>query len=426
VKVAILAEWYPSPADPVHGVWAHRQALAAVAAGAEVRVLVMRRPLPPLSVLRRLRHGEGSALIAWSAGARADLVPWELDGITVTPVRWLGPPRPLSYGAWGWWMAPTLGRALSALARTWPFDLVHAHTLAPTGQAAARWTRRSGVPLILSAHGPDMTDVPNRSALGARAVSSALAAAELVLANSSWARRRCVELGAPPDRVRTLHLGADLGDSAPTPGAGEAALPGSAAPAPLHLITVAHLQARKGHATVLGAIAAMAPARRPTYVVIGDGEERARLTARALELGIAERVSFRGQLPHPEALAALAAADLYVMPGTEEPFGVAFVEAMAAGICAVGGRGEGGPEDIAAAGEGMLRVTPGDAAALRGLLERLDSDRTELARLGAAARATVAANFTWDRCGEQTHAAYARVLAATGAGANRGGRERRA
>ena len=51
MKVAVLAEWYPSPADPVHGVWAHRQALAAVGAGAEVRVLVMRRPVPPLSVL---------------------------------------------------------------------------------------------------------------------------------------------------------------------------------------------------------------------------------------------------------------------------------------------------------------------------------------------------------------------------------------
>ena len=49
------------------------------------------------------------------------------------------------------------------------------------------------------------------------------------------------------------------------------------------------------------------------------------------------------------------------MPGVEEPFGVAFVEAMAAGLPAIGSRGEGGPEDIAAAGPGMILVEPGDA-----------------------------------------------------------------
>ncbi len=410
MKVAILAEWYPSPADPVHGVWAHRQALASVAAGAEVRVLVMRRPVPPLSVLRRVARGEGRALRTWFDGARADLSPWEMDGLSVTPVPWVGPPRPLSYGAWGWWMAPSLGRALSALRGSWPFALVHAHTLAPTGQAAALWTRRWGVPLVLSAHGPDMTDVPARSGVGRRAVGAALDAADLVLANSTWARARCIELGAPASRCETLHLGADLWDSAPSPTVGDRRLA---------LVTVAHLQARKGHATVLEAIAAIDPSRRPSYLIVGDGEEREGLERRAAELGIASSVTFTGQLEHPAALAAMAQADLFVMPGVDEPFGVAFVEAMAAGLPAVGGRGEGGPEDIAAAGEGMLTVRPGAADELSALLVRLDADRAELARLGAAARATVAAAFTWERCGEATYAAYARVLESAAAAARK-------
>ena len=38
MRVAVVAEWYPSPADPVHGVWAHRQAVAARDAGAVNRV----------------------------------------------------------------------------------------------------------------------------------------------------------------------------------------------------------------------------------------------------------------------------------------------------------------------------------------------------------------------------------------------------
>ncbi|MBV8221162.1 MAG: glycosyltransferase, partial [Solirubrobacterales bacterium] len=132
----------------------------------------------------------------------------------------------------------------------------------------------------------------------------------------------------------------------------------------------------------------------------------------AVELGVSDRVRFLGQLPHSDAVARAAACDLFVMPGVEEPFGVAFVEAMAAGLPAIGGRGEGGPEDIAAAGPGMVLVEPGDTVELASVIERLTADRSELTRLGAAARETVAANFTWDRTGSETVAAYRAALSA--------------
>ncbi|HEX8104754.1 MAG TPA: glycosyltransferase family 4 protein, partial [Solirubrobacteraceae bacterium] len=51
LKVAVVAEYYPRAADPVLGVWAHRQALAARDAGAEVRVLVLHRPVPSRAAL---------------------------------------------------------------------------------------------------------------------------------------------------------------------------------------------------------------------------------------------------------------------------------------------------------------------------------------------------------------------------------------
>ena len=60
----------------------------------------------------------------------------------------------------------------------------------------------------------------------------------------------------------------------------------------------------------------------------------------------------------------------------------------------------------------MVLVEPDDAAALAGVLDRLTADRAELARLGAAARETVAANFTWERCGVETVAAYRAALEA--------------
>src|SRR4051812_50164010 len=52
VKACVVAEFYPSERDPVLGVWAHRQALAAREAGADVQVLVLHRLVPPEASLR--------------------------------------------------------------------------------------------------------------------------------------------------------------------------------------------------------------------------------------------------------------------------------------------------------------------------------------------------------------------------------------
>jgi glycosyltransferase involved in cell wall biosynthesis len=202
--------------------------------------------------------------------------------------------------------------------------------------------------------------------------------------------------------VSVVHLGATVTSTTP------------AHNGRVRLVTVAHLQARKHHDVVLRALARLDRASRPEYLVIGDGEQRHELERLATQLDLDDRVRFLGQLPNEEALARMAGCDLFVMPGVEEPFGVAFVEAMAAGVPAIGSRGEGGPEDIAAAGEGMLLVTPGDVDELAGTLQRLCADREELRRLGTAARTTASRNFTWEQCGDRTLAAYREALAAAG------------
>ena len=410
MRVAVVAEWYPSPGDPVLGIWAHRQALAARAAGAEVRVLATRRPVPPLSVARRLVHVPPAIapLRHWIEGARRSLRPAPLDGIEVMPVPFVAPPRPISYGSWGYWMSPPLGRALDRLYADWRFDLVHAHCLAPAGHAAARWVGGRAPAerpaFVVSGHGPDMIHVAETE-VGKRACRAALGTADLVMANSTWARRRCEEIAGGPLPVEVVHLGADMPSLAPASDAARAN-------GRVRIVTVSHLVARKRHGVVLRAMALMPSERRPEYLVIGDGPCREGLERLAAELGVADRVRFAGQLPNPEAVARAAACDLFVMPGVEEPFGVAFVEAMAAGLPAIGSQGEGGPEDIAAAGGGMVLVRPDDAGALAAEIARLSADRSELSRLGAEARRTVAASFTWERCGAQTVAAYRTALAA--------------
>ena len=52
MRVLVVAEFYPRAADPALGIWAHRQALAARDHGAEVRVVVLHRPIAPAARLR--------------------------------------------------------------------------------------------------------------------------------------------------------------------------------------------------------------------------------------------------------------------------------------------------------------------------------------------------------------------------------------
>ncbi len=388
MRVAIVAEWYPSPADPVHGIWAHRQAVAARDAGAEVRVLPLRRPIPPLATLR----GGPPSFREWAATVRPELRAFELDGITIEPSSFVSPPLPLSYGSWGYWMAPVASRALNRLRRQWPFDLVHAHCIVPTGHAAARWTRRNRVPLVVSGHGPDLTHNPDRSRVALNASRSTLATAAISLANSAWSLRRFEEIAGGPVRGRVVHLGTDIPAELP---------PRRERPT---VVTLAHLVERKRHAVVVRALAALKDRLPLDYLVIGEGPERRPLERLAAELGIGDRVEFRGQLENRAALAEARRCHLFAMPGIHEPFGVAFVEAMAGGLPAIGAQGEGGPEDIAAAGEGMVLVPPDDATALAEAIERIFAGGAE--QLGAAARATVERAFTWERCGAATVAAY--------------------
>ena len=391
MKVAIVAEFYPRAADPVLGLWAHRQAVAARDAGADVRVLVLHRPLPSLA---QARGGAGAAARA-TARALAQPLRATLDGIDVTYVPFLAPPRPRTYGDWGRWSAAPLALALRALRRRFRFDLVHAHNAVPAGEAV----RRAGLPtpFAISVHGGDVFHTAPRSAAGAEAVRAALACARLVIANSGGIEQRCRVLGAR--RTCVVRLGTDLP-------------PARAAPYPAPtVVTTGHVIARKRHADVLRAVALLGdrhPALR--YLVVGDGPETERLRALARELGVADRLELCGQLPGAEALARTRRATVFAMPSVEEAFGVAYVEAMAGWLPAIGAEGEPGPREILAHGDGLTLVPPRDPPALAAALDELLGDDARRRAAGDEARATAARAFSWDACGAATVAAYGDAL----------------
>ena len=391
MRVVVVAEYYPRAGDPVLGVWAHRQTVAVRDAGAEVRVLVLHRPVPPRAALRASTRGALLAPLRQPASTR-------LDGIPVSYVRYLSPPRPWSYGSWGAWAAPSVALALRRLRRDFEFDLIHAHYAVPAGDAVRRVAPRA--PLVVSVHGGDVYGVSQRRA-GARAVRAALGHARLVLANSAGTARRCAEHGARATRV--IHLGADVPAQQPARGG------------PLTLVTVGHLIARKRHDDVIAALALLSD-RHPELrcVIVGDGPERDRLEALASSLGVGDRVELRGQLAPAEAAACAQEASLFVLPSVKEAFGVAYVEAMAAGVPAIGCAGEDGPEEIAQSGGGIVLTPARDPQALAARIDELLGDPIAYADLSRQARETVQREFTWARCGAATVDAYSQAIAAVG------------
>jgi teichuronic acid biosynthesis glycosyltransferase TuaC len=114
-----------------------------------------------------------------------------------------------------------------------------------------------------------------------------------------------------------------------------------------------------------------------------------------------------GRLAPRQAHTELARCHVMALPSVDEAFGVAYVEALARGVPAIGCEGESGPEEIAALSGGMLLVPPRDPHAVARAVQAALADPS----LPAAARAGAAAHFTWERCGRETVAAYEEAVA---------------
>jgi glycosyltransferase involved in cell wall biosynthesis len=152
--------------------------------------------------------------------------------------------------------------------------------------------------------------------------------------------------------------------------------------------------------------AAVAAVKKNTslqFLFIGDGDLRAQLERRALDLGIADRLVFTGLIPHAEAPAHLAACDILVSPHLgfdkgEKFFGspTKLFEYMAMGKAVVASDLEQIGEVIRDGSNGRT-MRPGDAGRLEALIGELCNDKGQRDRLGDAAARDVTMKYTWEK-----------------------------
>ena len=264
-------------------------------------------------------------------------------------------------------------------------------------------TQALGVPYVIAeaSHAPRRAQGPTR--LGHRAVERALAAADLVLTVNPRDTAGVKARLRPGARQVWLAPFIDTGPFRVS----SCANPEKSNSPPLLLI-VGMMRTRDKLASyrVLAEALTRLKDRPWRALLVGDGPARAEIEVLMAPFGA--RVRFAGALPH-EALPALyAGADLYLWPAINEAYGMAFLEAQAAGLPVVAGRTGGVPAVVADGISGLLAPV-GDAAAFAAAVARLLDDPAERARLAAAARGRIAAHHD-ERAAARALAAALRTL----------------
>jgi glycosyltransferase involved in cell wall biosynthesis len=249
-------------------------------------------------------------------------------------------------------ISPRAGLAMRKILWSIAPDVVHLHaSIGSTGALAGGWAaHRLGIPSVVTFH----------SVLGP--FRHVLRAADVAFGWSRWPSVFSAVSSALADEVawlshgrpvEVLPNGIDLSEWSvdPVPGPRDE----------LRLVSVLRLQARKRGIplirVVAGAATRLREIKRVHLTVIGDGPERGIMEAEARRLGIGDRVEFTGYLPRPRICERFARADAFVLVSVLESFGIAALEARAAGLPVVARRDTGMSELLEHGKEAILAAS---------------------------------------------------------------------
>jgi phosphatidylinositol alpha-1,6-mannosyltransferase len=272
-----------------------------------------------------------------------------------------------------------------------PVDLVFCGHLfmAPL---AALIARLKAAMLIVQTHGIEAWPRPSRLQ------RAALESADLVLCVSRYTRAAVLSWAAiAPERVLVVP---NTVKEMFTPGDGSTTRAALAVGSKRVLLTVGRMdsgQRYKGQDRVIAAIPyIVAQGHDVEYLVVGEGDDRARLEALARDVGVSGRVRFFGAAELQVLTELYRTADLFVMPSMGEGFGIAFLEAMASGTPVLGLDVAGARDALA---DGQLGTLVSEAELPVAIARLLSKPKPDPVALAAAARA---------RFGRETFAACVR------------------
>jgi glycosyltransferase involved in cell wall biosynthesis len=329
--------------------------------------------------------------------------------VSIYTTDWGEPARPLPAGStvtiktfpvqWprGW--KPSLGLA-RALRRDLPsFDVLHLHTLYMFHDwVGGDLAHKYSVPYIVRPHGLLDPYIWRRSRGRKRVM-------EIIFQNRVLRRAAAIhytsdlerdisapyDQGAPP---RVVPLGVRLDGFENLPPAADFARRFPAATGKRIVLFLSRVHEKKGLDLLIPAFAAARKSAPDLHLVIAGPDDGMLETARALARRhhVENDVTFTGMLIGADKLAAFSAASMFALPSYSENFGIAIVEAMAAGLPAIVSDQVNIYREID--GKGAI-VVPCETAAVTRAIESLATDPARLGRMAIEARETTRRLYDW-------------------------------
>jgi L-malate glycosyltransferase len=208
-------------------------------------------------------------------------------------------------------------------------EIIHAHFLIPTGIMGALIGKITGLPLVITAHGPE-TEMALRNPVSARLSKWALRRSDIVMPVADHVTKKCKLLGASPDKIIKIPMGIDAdafwdNDSPEERGSEKKR-------DKIIISTRSFLEPQYNVIQLIEALPLVFSRDNDVRCVLaGAGPEKDRLKRRVKELGIEDRVNFIGKQSPPEIAHLLNASIVYVSTSRFDGASVSLFEAMASG-----------------------------------------------------------------------------------------------
>jgi glycosyltransferase involved in cell wall biosynthesis len=389
--IVVLTPWFPNRPGDSAGAFVADSALAVSRAGWRVGVVVVR------PWMARFCGRFANNMVRGEVCAAA----FPLEALATVRVSAL--PRLMLRRLTDIVSDGTIAQALEHMARSLSADIIHVHTEG-FGPVAAQAARRLGLPLVVTLHGinthPRYLHAPYQKA---RMRSGLLAADRVILVGEPLREFFGTYIGSS-EKFQVVPNGIDLPPAQHSRPIFE--------DGPRRLISVANLQEGKGIDLTLRALARLDSEGTSdwSYRIIGEGRERAALLNLATELGLSGKVTFVGPVRHADIFDHLAANEIFVLPSYREAFGIAYLEAMAAGLLTIGVAGQG-PSQFIKNGENGILVPPHDVEALVAALRKiLTGDRQRWREIAREGQRIVQSSYTWDHHASQLISVYEQAI----------------
>lgn len=289
-----------------------------------------------------------------------------------------------------------------------PYDIIHCHDwLTALGGLRARSLILR--PVVQTFHSTEFDRTSSPWDQIVRIEKQAVLGADLIIAVSRRTRGILVSnLQANEGKIRVIYNGVDASKYSGSQNAQPPKKPPLSAQAEGKRIVLflGRLTEQKGPVQFLHTAKKVLEKRKDVlFLVAGSGELLPLLINMSIELGIEQNVRFLGYLPEEDQRRIYRAADVFVMPSTSEPFGIAALEALASGTPVIISKTCGVGEVVKSA----LKVDFWD---IQGMAQKIIS----LLQYPALSKAmlTLAPNdlkrLTWDQVAEQTIAVYEEAI----------------